>query len=423
MIELIVSGIQLFVLQIFNLISGWKLFNKHQRIITIVIMPLLAVFGAYSCKESTVLSGLIFTFLLVGINYRFFKAKSIRIFYPFFGLLLSLIIFLIINALKVRLQDSFFNIQFLHILAFLLGNGLAAFFQKLLLLHFADIILQEHVQHLIIGGYVAIIIILGSSTIFLGDDLNNVGVEIELIMILLLTMLLLLVYFLETVQKIRHMNAIQQIQQIEDYAQVLEHSYHELSQFKHDYLNVLASSLLFLKNKNFQGLEQYYQETIKLIDTSFTYDNLRINDLQNINLIPLKGLLSYKLISAYQNKIPVHFECLKPVQINFNSPISLIAIIEAIIDQAFQYAGDHQTQVEILITSEKNYVSLVVSISLNSVDQDSSKVNELFQQILASRSEYNQQPLKEILAMEDKFELINAVKNGHLVQELIINEE
>lgn len=415
--KIIITGIQFLILQVFNLIVIWHSLTQLNKLRWSLITPILTFFGAVFSWFSPILSGILFTAILVGLNYLSLSERTIRILYPLLGLLVSLIVFLLINTI--------FNSQMklLHVMAFLIGNGVALIVQNKAMQRLADIIFQQRLKRLIFINYLIIIIILLISTVSFGSNSSNPILEAEFIAILLLTILALLVHFFDTVQKIRQENATRQIQQIENYAQVLEHSYTELRKFKHDYLNVLSASLIFIKNKNFEGLEQYYDEALKIIDTSFAYDDLRINDLQNISLLPLKGLLSYKIIAAYQNNIKIHFECIESVQITTISPVRVVEIVEIILDQAIEYVKNNQGKIDILVTtSAAEYLSLLIRYPLTNDDLIANQTNNLFKTILNTHSVYAHQTLQAIIAAENNLELLNKVAEGFLVQELIIKE-
>lgn len=81
---------------------------------------------------------------------------------------------------------------------------------------------------------------------------------------------------------------------------MLEQNFQGMRRFKHDYINVLAASLGFIKQQNFKGLKEYYQKAIQLVENSFTDDDLRISDLQNIQPGALKVFWAYQLLFLHQ---------------------------------------------------------------------------------------------------------------------------
>lgn len=388
-------------------------------------MLLITPLGAWLSSISSVVSGLLFTFVLILVNYYGSQSHALVTLYPLLCLVMSLAVFLILDSLVIFLDIAPLLNSALYIISFLVGGIGSWRLQNFLLSQFSDIIFQKKINRFFLINFLVIIFILILSTFEVNLahylQVDKLVIESIFLVILIVFILLLVIYFLYNAQKIRDANLEQQLRHLEDYSKVLEKNFNELSKFKHDYINVISSSLLFIKNKDFTGMQAYYKEALQLVDASFTYEDLRISDLQNISPRAVKGFLAYQLLSSYQKNINIHFECLEPIQIKKDDTMLIIAMIEIILQTASTYVCQHKGRLDFLITKANNDISFVVRYSLCPADAQPPKVHEIFAHTLSQHSTYDTKNLKELITASQDIELLSSYKDGFLVQEILIN--
>lgn len=422
-----IAGLQFLILQLFNFLAVKDDIDFNKKIYYFFLIFILTPIGSWLSSVSSVVSGLFFTFVLILINYYWTHSSSLTTLYPLLCLVMSLMVFLILNCFLIFIHLSKILDSMIYIVSFLLGGILSFLIQNFLLKKFSDIIFQKKINRFFLINFLIIILILVLSTFELNlahyIKVDKLVIESIFLVILIIFILLLVINFLYNAQKFRYNNFEKQIHQLEDYSKVLEKNFNELSKFKHDYINVISASLIFIKNKDLNGMEAYYKEALRLLDASFIYDNLKISDLQNVNPRSVKGFLSYQLISSYQKKININFECLEPIKIKKEDTMSVIEIIEIILQVANNYVYKNKGVLNFLITKGNDYVSFLIKYSILKDDANPQKVHEIFEETLSKHSTYDDKSLKELVTASKNIELLSSYRKDFLIQEILINNE
>ncbi|MHC9532086.1 GHKL domain-containing protein [Dellaglioa sp. L3N] len=425
--EIIIVGVQFLILQIFNVIVFKRFLNQSKLIKLILLMPLLMVGNAIFSEISTTFSSLFFSAMLVEINLVIFKKRYLQILYPMLFLPCSLIVFLIVNDVFPKMVNDTNYTGLFHIFSFILGGIISMLIQNQIMQNFSDLISQKRLNRILLIGYIAILMVLIMTTFqaeFKRDsNINNSILEAFFIAVLLLVILILIIYFLREVQKNRNENDKKQIEQLEKYTETLEHNYKELRKIKHNYINIITSSLLYIEEQDLVGLEKYYKEALKITNKSFKYDELRINDLQNIDSSALKGILAYKLIAAYQRALKIHFECLEPIHIKHISSVKIVEIIGILMDNAMEYIEKNDGKIDVLVTTEEAYESILIRNSLRSDNQIN--IDCIFRSGYTTKENHDGiglNTLREIVSEEDNIEVLSTVDYGFFSQEVIISK-
>ncbi|EUJ52163.1 hypothetical protein [Listeria rocourtiae] len=75
-------------------------------------------------------------------------------------------------------------------------------------------------------------------------------------------------------ERVDQMKQEQELAQLRDYTEKLEMLNNEMSLFKHDYINILASLRGYIDNGNQQNLEEYFQNSITPLTEKFNKEQL-----------------------------------------------------------------------------------------------------------------------------------------------------
>lgn len=422
----IIAGLQFLLVQIFNWVALQAQFQedtiKYYGGYLIGLTPL----AAWLATISPLMSGLLFTGILLAINHYYSRSSTLQVFFPVLDLIISLLNVLIGNSLLAVWPRPAWGQPVVYVGAFVIGGLAALGLQKFVQRRWANVVFQKKLDHFWLWNYFIIVFILGLSTfepqLVRYVRLPRTGLDSLFLLTILLVILFSAIYFLYLVQKLRQQNYAMQLHQLENYTAVLEQNFQEMRRFKHDYINVLAASLGFIKQQNLKGLKDYYQKAIQLVENSFTDDDLRISDLQNIQPGALKGFWAYQLLFLHQKKLKLHFECLQPMN-DWGVPVQVIMAASAILLQtSAQYVQQRGGQLNIGLMPKTHYLSVVMQYSIVASEAHSSRLHQLFDAVLAAKSEYDPRDLKTLITTWPQLELLSSYDHGWVTEELLIQK-
>lgn len=423
--EVIISGVQFLVMELFNIYVIKKSISRKQFTALIIASPFLAVLSGGISAISPILSGLVLTMGLVIINHIILKVRTIQVLFPMLFLLTSLILFLIISDLLPMLEEMPTINELVHIGAFLIGGIVSIKIQNYVLKRFSDLLNYKRINQIILRGYLAILLILVFTTLQVESrkytNINSIIVEILFITLLLLVILTLILTFLKEVQRRRLASDKKEIERLESYAAVLERSYKQLRKVKHNYVNIITTSLLFLEDKEYEGLKKYYTESLKLVNEGLDFDELRINDIQNIKNSALKGIITYKLIQAYHQNLKIHFECIESVENIEVSQVKMVEIIGILMDNAIEYIKINGGKIDVLITVKDGYKSILIR---NTLRTEKVNLSNIFSNGFTTKKGHEGiglNTLREIISKEDNLEVVTTIDDGFITQEVLFN--
>ncbi|WP_241645741.1 hypothetical protein [Pediococcus acidilactici] len=310
----VTAGAQCFIMQIFNFYILKAHLTKQSYPILIVLAPVLSILSGLIANQSPIFSGLFLTAVLVGLNQVITKSNVIDSLFPISFLLCSLIMYLLISDIFSLSKVSAHLGDFIRLGAFVVGGFIAVYLQSYLTNNLLDFFNKRKIVKLLCKWYIVILAILMFTTVqgkvVVESNVNSLILEALFVALLLIAVLSMIFSFLNELHRTKLKNELQQIKQLENYAAVLEDGYRNLRKIKHDYVNVISSSLFLLEDQEYADLRKYYKETLTMLNADDKYDEIRIGDLQNIGNSALKGIIAYKLIQAEHQKLKIHFECI-----------------------------------------------------------------------------------------------------------------
>lgn len=184
-------------------------------------------------------------------------------------------------------------------------------------------------------------IMFGSMTIYMLIQRLHDFVGSFLFLFLIQLFVFWLLYFLISWYKngqIRNMLIADQLNNLKNYTDYLEHEQRKLRKFKHDYQNLLLSLEESLKSTSSADAKKYIQTFKEYCDSYINKeDNLWIfNDFDNIKMPYLKSILINKTFQAIEKKIQIHFECHYDISKIAMEPYDLVRIIGITYDNAIE---------------------------------------------------------------------------------------
>lgn len=159
-----------------------------------------------------------------------------------------------------------------------------------------------------------------------------------------------------------------------EYVQSVEKVNSEMQKFRHDYLNILLGIKGYIKERDLNGLEEYFNKGIFKFEIKTLESNKILGNLNNIQDLSLKGLLFNKASSAIEKDLAITIEVPSPIKIPSNS-INLTRILGNLIDNAIENCIEEGTKgINIAIIKQDTFTLFVIQNELKNTDINISKI-------------------------------------------------
>lgn len=209
------------------------------------------------------------------------------------------------------------------------------------------------------------------------------------------------------------------------YARELDRQYQEMRRFRHDYINILSTLENFLREGKTEELTKYFYQEIAPTKNLFKNNLARLNDLNKIKLIELRGLIANKLSIALEKNIVTQIEIPEPVfetsQVN---SLALVRIMGNILDNALEELVNlPDGLLQIALFSVESNTIIVVE---NTVRDGIEPYHILKEKSFSTKGEHRGLGLSSIEELVDKEEnllLETTIQNGRFTQVITVIEE
>lgn len=159
-----------------------------------------------------------------------------------------------------------------------------------------------------------------------------------------------------------------------EYVQSVEKVNREMQKFRHDYLNILLGIKGYIKERDLNGLEEYFNKGIFKFEIKTLESNKILGNLNNIQDLSLKGLLFNKASSAIEKDLAITIEVPSPIKVPSNS-INLTRILGNLIDNAIENCIEEGTKgINIAIIKQDTFTLFVIQNELKNTDINISKI-------------------------------------------------
>ncbi len=167
-----------------------------------------------------------------------------------------------------------------------------------------------------------------------------------------------------------------QFESLQEYTLNLESMYNDMRKFKHDYINILSSMAGYFEYKDFEKLEKFFNKKILKLSENISNENYKLDKLQNIKIVELKGILSSKVIEAQELGIDLFIDIMEPIQFIKMDIIDLCRSIGILLDNAIEAAILCKVpSVKIGIINKKNSTCILI---INSCLDDTPPIYKMF---------------------------------------------
>ena len=130
---------------------------------------------------------------------------------------------------------------------------------------------------------------------------------------------------------------------LQRYTEQLENTYDTLRSFKHDYHNIMLCMSHYIESGDMDELKLFFNKKIIPLDRQISKDTAHLNQLKNLKIPELKGLLTSKLLYAADQDIDVKIDVRDEVSTLPMDAIDLVRVMGILLDNAIEAALESDT--------------------------------------------------------------------------------
>lgn len=206
------------------------------------------------------------------------------------------------------------------------------------------------------------------------------------------------------------------------YLQSLEKINKEMQKFQHDYANILLSIRGYLETDNLQGLKHYFQSHILKAEQRTFFKNEAFNNLDNLKIVEIKGLLTTKIIHADHLGIKLNIEIPETIESINMDIIDLTRIIGILTDNAIEACSNCESPQINIAFMNTNHNTIMICID-NTIEEFKLNLDDIYKENYSTKGKNRGIGLtnvKDILRGYETVNLSTQVEDGWFMQELEI---
>ncbi|MCR8644652.1 GHKL domain-containing protein [Paenibacillus sp. N1-5-1-14] len=272
----------------------------------------------------------------------------------------------------------------------------------------------------------AVTLIIFYVNIYIGKQqgFSDANIEMNSLLFLIYFAILLVVFIVlsHTVYKVTMLQNKQlQYERLKEYTDNLEQLYNDMQKFRHDYINILLTMSEYIRTRDIDNLEAYFEQKIMPISKGMESNNFKLGALHNVKVQEVKGIFSSKLIKAQELAIDTGIEVVEPMyQFNMDS-VKLCRCLGIILDNAIEEAVRCEVPMIRVALIQRDSAKLIVVT--NSCKADSPELYKIYEKGFSTKGSdrgLGLSNLKEIISQCDNVTLDTQIQHGHFIQEIEI---
>lgn len=234
-------------------------------------------------------------------------------------------------------------------------------------------------------------------------------------------------FFLKAIEYIRYFKDLlsigERLRNQELYFDMLKKDYIEVTEFRHDYLNILSTISGYIHDNDIDGLNKYFYKDILILD-NVGDEFITKGQILNLEIKELRGLMINKVL--YAKKMNVSIKILAPNKIESRkipNNILLARCLGIIIDNAIEAASKcDKPLVVVTIIDNNNQIKFIVENNYEEVDIN---LKSLYCKGFSTKGKgrglglYN---VRKLLSKDKSILLNNCIRNNKFIQEINISE-
>ncbi|MEC1178561.1 GHKL domain-containing protein [Metasolibacillus meyeri] len=239
----------------------------------------------------------------------------------------------------------------------------------------------------------------------------------------LIVMVIIVGIFLYSVNtSYRAKKKVLEIEQFMQYMTALEEVNRDMQKFRHDYTNILLTIQGYLDQKDMEGLQSYFQQSIVQTGRQTLVKHQTLGRLDNLESVELKGLLATKILQTDALNIPAIIEIPRPVPMLQMSIVDIARVVGILMDNALEAVRElPEGNISVAIfPTDDEMVQLIIE---NSYGDTPPHIGKLFQQGYSTKGQGRGSGLtiaKAIIGSYPNAMMHTRVEDGKFIQELSI---
>ncbi len=402
---------------------------------TLIIAIALASSAAIIYTYIGILGVIIPVVILIAVNFSYSRNIVTSITVPLFALMvlvisdhLSFLLDFYLFNLTIDVVDNNIYFMGIHLFFFILfATGLSLL---------TDVVIRQIKQRVYLTRryFLFILVLIVITIIFFYINIlisNRVGFSREVIQ---LNSYLFLVYFIifmiiasilvaTVIKEMKVKSKQEEYKQLRMYSENLEELYGELQKFRHDYINILSSMADYIRKRELDNLEKYFNEKVMPTSQGIQLNNYKLGALKNIKVRELKGILVSKLVKAQELGINTTVEATEPVQRANMDSILLCRCLGIVLDNAIEETEEYKNSSMSIAFIKKEHSLLIVVV--NTIGGEIPKLFKVFQKGFSTKGEnrgLGLSNLKELVSQCDNVTLETKIEGRLFFQEIEISD-
>ena len=149
------------------------------------------------------------------------------------------------------------------------------------------------------------------------------------------------------------------------YIEKMEQIQSELRGFRHDFKNMMAGMYLQAKEGDLEAVQAFIQEMTEDFDRQVGDQVRLLNQLANIHMVEVKGLLLEKLGQMQKEEIRCELEVLRPFEGTRMHSTDLLRCLGILVDNAVdEVRGKKDARIHLMISSQNGCTTFRVKNTL-----------------------------------------------------------
>lgn len=238
-------------------------------------------------------------------------------------------------------------------------------------------------------------------------------------------MISLIQILLQTMMKEQVINdKLNEQRQFTQYMQSLEQVNRDMQTFRHDHANILLSLRGYIENDDIIGLEKYFNNQIIRVEQQTLYKNQLFSQLDRLQIVEIKGLISTKLLLADELSIPISVEVPQTITDISIDCLHLSRILGVFLDNAIEASTSLEVpQINLAFLSVTNEVIIVIE---NKILHNNINFQQLFTERYSTKGKSRGLGLSSVKKTLSEYPNItwnSRIENLWFIHEIIIRED
>ncbi|BCN29885.1 sensor histidine kinase [Anaeromicropila herbilytica] len=205
--------------------------------------------------------------------------------------------------------------------------------------------------------------------------------------------------------------------QLQTYTENLEYIYNDMRKVRHDYMNVLASMVGYMEERDMDGLIDFFDHNVLAFTHEMKSLDFQLVRLSNIKQRELKGLIAIKIVKAREAGINVSIDIAEQIEITELNPIDICRMIGILLDNAIEAALEtKQKTLQLGLLIKKNSKLIII---INSCKEERLNIFQLYQKGYSTKGDnrgLGLSNLKEIISKYSNCDMETVVENYEFKQ-------